>query len=369
MKVLACPWVGHGDDGKKLNLRRYGNPYIRIRPDETLLTVSHHETPPPLFLCIRAFIDVMFNRILFPTDGSDGAAVALDHLSDLATHHNATVHVLHVAETTQDSVQRIQGDNVDELVQEGVPLVREAARQAQQRGVDTVTEVLQGKPYRKIVEYAETNDFDLVGIPTHGRRGLERFLLGSTTERVVRWADVPVLTIQPDDDVTVTHPYQDILVPTDGSDCANQALGIGVDVTDSESAALHLLSVITTTALGVDLRIDIQMEMLEESARELLDEAATFADDAGVEPTSKTVEYGPSIHRAILAYIDEHDIDLVVVGTHGRTGFDRYVLGSVTEYLVRTSPIPVLTVREPEPDTGDTEASIRESARPGEQNE
>jgi nucleotide-binding universal stress UspA family protein len=311
----------------------------------------------------------MFNRILFPTDGSDGAAVALDHLVDLATHHDATVHILNVADTAQDSALQIQEDDVDALVQEGKRLVREAATHAQQHGVDTVTEVLQGKPYRKIVEYADTNGLDLIVMPTHGRRGLERFLLGSTTERVVRRADVPVLTIQPDDDVSITHPYQDILVPTDGSDCANQALAIGVDVADIEGAALHLLSVIATAALGVDLRIDIQMEMLEESAHELLDEAAAFADDAGVESTSKTVQYGPSIHKAILAYIDEHDIDLVVVGTHGRTGFDRYVLGSVTEYLVRTSPIPVLTVREPDPETGDIEPSLRESARPGERDD
>jgi hypothetical protein len=55
-----------------------------------------------------------------------------------------------------------------------------------------------------------------------------------------------------------------------------------------------------------------------------------------------------------LTYIEEHDIDLVVVGTHGRTGFDRYVLGSVTEYLVRTSPIPALTVPAPNPDTGES---------------
>ncbi|RMB08368.1 universal stress protein family protein [Haloplanus aerogenes] len=74
-------------------------------------------------------------------------------------------------------------------------------------------------------------------------------------------------------------------------------------------------------------------------------------DDAGIEPTSKAVEYGPSIHKVILTYIEEHDIDLVVVGTHGRTGFDRYVLGSVTDYLVRTSPIPVLTARAPPTDT------------------
>mgnify|MGYP000681133820 CR=1 FL=1 len=289
----------------------------------------------------------MFSRILFPTDGSDGAAFAFDHVLDLAARHDATVYILNVAETTQNGLLKIRGDDVDALEQEGDRIVREAAEQADKRGVDTVTDVVRGEPYREIVDYAEKHGLDLVVMPTHGRRGLERFLLGSTSERVVRRADVPVLTIRPDDDVTISHPYQNVLVPTDGSNCANQALAIGVDVADAEDAALHLLSVVAIPTLGADARPDIRMELLEESAHELLDEAAAFADDAGVDAASTTVEYGPSIHQAILTYIDDHDFDLVVVGTHGRTGFDRYVLGSVTEYLVRTSPIPVLTVREP----------------------
>lgn len=69
--------------------------------------------PPHLFFCIGAIIEVMFNRILFPTDGSDGAAAALDHLVDLATHHDATVHILNVADTAQDSALQIQEDDVD----------------------------------------------------------------------------------------------------------------------------------------------------------------------------------------------------------------------------------------------------------------
>jgi len=293
----------------------------------------------------------MLERILFPTDGSDGAAFAFDHVLDLAVRHDATVHILTVADTTENGMLQIGGDDVTALEQDRDQIVREAAEQAHQRGVETVTKVRQGEPYREIIDDAERHGLDLIVMPTHGRRGLERFLLGSTSERVVRRADVPVLTIRPDDDVTVTHPYENVLVPTDGSDCANQALAIGVDIADGEKAALHLLSVIAITALGTDARPDIQMEALEESAHELLDEATAFADGAGVEPASKSVEYGPSIHQAILTYIEVHDIDLVVVGTHGRTGFDRYVLGSVTEYLVRTSPIPVLTVRAPETDT------------------
>jgi nucleotide-binding universal stress UspA family protein len=302
-------------------------------------------------LCVRTVVEVVFEEILFPTDGSEGAAFAFEHVLDLAARHDATVHVLNVADTTQDGLLEIRGDDVDALEREGDRIVRQAAERADEQGVETVTEVVRGEPYHEIVDYAERHGLELIVMPTHGRRGLERFLLGSTSERVVRRADVPVLTMRPDDDVTISHPYQDVLVPTDGSECANQALAIGVDVADAEDAALHLLSVIAITALGADARPDIRMEMLEESAHELLDEAAAFADDAGVDAASTAVEYGPSIHRAILTYIDDHDIDLVVVGTHGRTGFDRYVLGSVTEYLVRTSPIPVLTVRAPVPDT------------------
>ncbi|WP_433629330.1 universal stress protein [Halomicrococcus sp. NG-SE-24] len=290
----------------------------------------------------------MFDQILFPTDGGDGATVAFDHVLDIATAHDATAHIVNVADTTQMSTTRIQGKVVDTLEQEGEQIVHETADRAKQRGVTTVTEVVQGEPYRTIIDYADLHNVDLIVMPTHGRQGLERFLLGSTTERVVRRANVPVLTIRPDDDSTIEYPYQNVLVPTDGSDCANQALAMGVDVAKADGAAFHLLSVIAIASLGVDVRSDLQMSALEEQADELIEDARAFAETAGVESISRSVEHGPSIHRAILSYIDEHDVDLVVVGTHGRTGFDRYVLGSVTEYLIRTSPIPVLTVREPD---------------------
>ncbi|MDF9744479.1 universal stress protein [Natrinema salsiterrestre] len=294
----------------------------------------------------------MYTQILFPTDGSEGASVAFDHVLDIAAAHDSTVHVLNVADTTRDSVVRMRGDVVDVLEREGDRIVGDAVDRARERNVNAVSEVRQGTPYSTIIDYADSRAIDLVVMPTHGRRGLERFLLGSTTERVVRRADVPVLTLTPDGE-SVTYPYRDVLVPTDGSDCAREALTVGVEIADAEDAALHLLSVITTTSLGVDVRSDIQLTTLEESARTILEGAASFAGDAGVDPVSETIEAGPSIHDAICAYIDGHDIDLVVVGTHGRTGFDRYLLGSVTEQLVRTSPIPVLTVRESQSEAED----------------
>lgn len=284
--------------------------------------------------------------MLFPTDGSEGAAEVLGHAIEIAARYDAALHLLHVADTTIDSVVRVQADIIDVLEKEGEEVVAEAAERARGVGVETVTEVLQGEPFQTIVDYAQTRDIDLIVMPTHGRRGLPRFLLGSTTERVVRQSDVPVLTVQTGGDRPIEYPYRNVLVPTDGSGCARAALEMGTDITKSEGAALHLLSVIAIASLGADVRSDIQTSMLEERAETILDEASSYASEAGVQPVAEIVEYAPSIHKAILKIVEEHDIDLVVVGTHGRTGIDRYLLGSVTEYLIRTSPIPVLTVRQ-----------------------
>jgi nucleotide-binding universal stress UspA family protein len=292
----------------------------------------------------------MFDKLLFPTDGSDGAAV-FDHVLDVAEAHDATVHVVNVADTTRESVTQVRGQVIDALEQAGARTVREAASRASDRGVPTVTDVLQGEPYRTIVDYATTYDIDLVIMPTHGRRGLERFLLGSTTERVVRRSDVPVLTIRPDDDVSVRYPYRTVLVPTDGSDPSAAALSVGADLARTASANLHLLSVVDVTSLGVDVRTDIQATALEESAETILEAAADRAREADVDPAVTAVEFGGSISRTIRTYVADHDVDLVVMGTHGRTGFDRYVLGSVTARLVRTAPVPVLTVRGATDDT------------------
>jgi len=288
----------------------------------------------------------MFDKLLFPTDGSDGAAAVFDHVLALADAHDATVHVVNVADTTRESVTTVRGRVVDALEQAGAETVQQAATQASERGVPTVTEVLQGEPYRTIVDYADTYDIDLVVMPTHGRRGLERFLLGSTTERVVRRAEVPVLTIRPDDDVSVRYPYRTVLVPTDGSDPAAAALDVGLDVATAAAAAVHLLSVVDVTSLGVDVRADIQAAALEEGAHDVVDAAAERATAAGIDPTT-AVEFGGSVPAVVRSYVTDNDVDLVVVGTHGRTGFDRYVLGSVAEALVRTAPVPVLTVRGP----------------------
>jgi len=95
------------------------------------------------------------------------------------------------------------------------------------------------------------------------------------------------------------------------------------------------------------------VDALVEGAEETVMEAAATAEEAGVDSV-EAVEVGSSATRGIQSYIDENDIDLVVMGTQGRTGVKRYLLGSVAERTVRTtSPVPVLTVSDPGDEAGD----------------
>jgi nucleotide-binding universal stress UspA family protein len=137
--------------------------------------------------------------------------------------------------------------------------------------------------------------------------------------------------------------YDNVLVPTDGSDASLEAVDHAIDVARTFDATLHTLYVVELSALPAEFDPARVYDELEEEGRSAVGVVTDRADEADV-PVKAYVGSGPP-HRAILDYVDEHDVDLIVMGTHGRTGLDRYLLGSVTEKVVRLSSVPVLTVR------------------------
>ena len=285
----------------------------------------------------------MFDRILFPIDDSDGVAAVRDSVYALAAAHDATLHVLNVADTAHDSVTRIGDQVVDALEQTGEQLVAETARQAAERGISTQTAVIQGGVAATITEYAETAEIDCIVMPTQGRKGIEERLLGSTTERVSRETTVPLLTLRPDA-APLSTPIERLLVPTDGSDTAAAALDVGIDLAVADTSTLHLLSVVDTSLFGGDIQAEQYADSLTEAATGITDDARDRATAAGVGEVITAVEDDRSVAEGIRSYAAEAEADCIVVGTHGRTGLDRYLLGSVTETLIRTSPVPVMVV-------------------------
>lgn len=138
----------------------------------------------------------MYHRILVPTDGSDGTERAVEHAIALAADLDAGLDVLHVTDTSNYPLDGHSRQFLRAAERAGDESLREVIERARERGVDRVTAtVRQGVPYRMILDYVDETDVDLVVMGTHGRRGLDRFLLGSTTERVVRGADVTVLSV------------------------------------------------------------------------------------------------------------------------------------------------------------------------------
>ncbi len=139
----------------------------------------------------------MYDEILVPTDGSDAAARALDHALNLAEQYDSRIHGLYVVDANAYSTLEAGTDVViSALEEEGEESVQVVADRAADAGIDVVTDVVTGTVHRSIIEYADEHDVDLILMGTHGRRGLDRYLLGSVTEKVVRASDVPVLTIR-----------------------------------------------------------------------------------------------------------------------------------------------------------------------------
>ena len=141
--------------------------------------------------------------------------------------------------------------------------------------------------------------------------------------------------------------YDTILVPTDGSAAVVEAVERAVDLAERYDATVHALYVVDSSAYGtLDMSTSVVVDALEDEGETAVSYVAEEAEAAGVPVETAVVTGTP--HRMIMDYIDDHDVDMVVMGTHGRRGFDRFLLGSVTEKVVRTAPVPVMTVRVPD---------------------
>lgn len=288
----------------------------------------------------------MYEDILLPFDGSEGAAAVLHHASEIAHWAGATIHVLFVADTTRDSVTVVEDEVVDALVHRGEEIVEQAANTLDTIGVSYDTDVVQGDPSPTIVEYAERFDHDLIVMPTHGREGLSRYLIGSVSEKVVRLSPIPVLTARMQPDEQLAFPYENILVPTDGSPGATHAAHHGLSLAAALDATVHVLSVVDDTSLGLDIRSIVSEQDFERVSTDAVDEIVNETETYGVTETVTRIEHGSPVEE-IREYIQSNEIHTVVMGTTGRRTTDRILVGSVAEKTVRSATVPVITVARP----------------------
>lgn len=299
-------------------------------------------------------------RILCPIDFSDFSRRAFDHAVALARWYGSTITLLHVYSSAPVAAYA-PGSPMHPAVAL-TPTDREAILAAMRRFAEeevgpTATleyEAREGAVASEILAAADASDLIVMG--THGRSGFERLLLGSITERVLRKAVCPVLTVPrrtPDAVPSAPALFTNILCATDFSDCATHALNHAMSLAQEASArltVLHVVEVLPEWPRDTDGAIRARPRDMEAYVAEIEQEReerlrAAVPESVRMYCTVDTVLARGAAYREIVRVAAERRSDLIVLGIHGRGATDLLFFGSTTQHVVRQASCPVLTVR------------------------
>lgn len=296
----------------------------------------------------------MFKRIIVPLDGSDLAEIAIRPALELARISGGEIILISVPVYRPVVVPGAMGYGVPQTEstlevgrEEVEQYLAQVRRKHLQADVKMRTMVLSGDAAGAIVDSAEEEEADLIAMTTHGYSGLTRWMLGSVTERVLRAAPCPVLVMRHDT------PINHVLITLDGSRWAEEALEPALHVARCFKSKVTLLRADTEEQLNA-----LEMGLLRMAgsalARGVAQDDKCFACDyveqiaeqyqqpgeeiAAIAPLGKPAE-------VILETIEKEGVDLIAIATHGYSGLERWVFGSVTEKVLRKADCAMLIVR------------------------
>jgi nucleotide-binding universal stress UspA family protein len=293
------------------------------------------------------------SRLVVPTDFSTTSDAALAYAKTVAEQFGASLHLVHAFDDPFTTAAFATEAYAPVPLSLRENLLRDAERRLAERlpldertRFNGTVEIVSGIPATAIVNYAGSLGADLIVMGTHGRGGMAHLLLGSVAERVVRTALCPVLTIREARQRTV----QQILVPTDFSQTSDAALDYAYLLAERFGASLQLLHVVDDPFITEGLTPEAYIAEAPTVRTALLRNAQArlahrvVPSHAAALRIDREVLFGNGA-RTIAEYAAARGVDLIVMGTHGRSGVAHFVIGSVAERLVRTAPCPVLTVR------------------------
>ncbi len=293
----------------------------------------------------------MFKQILVPVDFSERAKAAFGHGALFATAFRASLELLHVIEDAPHQSTWFGAAEYRQLAALREQALKNA--EASLRGLISDLHIAQGAPVATSVEageiastiatHAKRVGTELIVTATHGRTGLSHLLMGSVCERILRHAPCPVLVARG----TTAGKLPDIrnvVVAVDLSEHSKRALDLGAATAAKFGASLDVLHSWEAPYFAPNVELDAELfKRIREGAQA---ELRSFLDKCDLPEglNVKTTELSGGATATINDYITAKKPDLLVMGTHGRSGFKHMILGSVAETVIRYAPCPTLVV-------------------------
>ncbi len=283
----------------------------------------------------------MTRRILVATDFSTRSDRALRRAILLARQASAELILIHVIDDDQPRrLVESQEQAVAALLQELTLTVRDGDGIACEN-----PRVSLGCPFEEIVRAAEELSADLIVIGPHRRQILRDNFLGTTAERTIRESRAPVIMANG----MPAGPYRSILIATDFSECSAAAAETAKALGLVDHGQIIVLHVLDAPEGGPIVRASMSMQewenRLAEESESASQELERFMRKAGLVAARQVIEPDEeSTAMAIDNFAKAAQVDLIVIGTHGRTGLEKWMLGSVAESMLRTAQMDVLAI-------------------------
>ena len=300
----------------------------------------------------------MYTQMLVPLDGSKTAEKVLPYARYLVGKFKIPVRLLAVIDIAEMATH-ISADKarfLDTMIEDGVRSSENYLREVAKTfpGAEVKCTVEKGRAKEVIIEKGQADTGMLITMATHGRSGLNRFLLGSIAEKVLRGTANPLLLVRATQDVKSEGEanLKSIIVPLDGSELAESVIPMVVGVAkklDLEVVLFRAYHVPYTPYAGNEgyyagINYNELIASVRDEANEYLEKKTAEVKKLGVNEVKYASKEGIASDE-IIALGRETPDNLIAMCSHGRTGMERWVVGSVTETVVRHSDEPVLVVR------------------------
>ena len=299
---------------------------------------------------------ISIKTILCPVDFFPASDAAVNYAAGLAANYEAGIHLLHVITPLPAMPYEYAIDAspiVKSMEDEAKAELENLADKVKAAGISVDYEVRAGDVYEEIKRSIDIVKPQLVVMGTHGRRGVERWFMGSTTEKLLRHSPVPLITITGTGEKAGIPRFRRILVTTDFSEGTADALAYAFSVAQENESQITLLHVVHDVAADVSGKYrDTLIQGVRKQLDDLVPAEATPWCDVNTE-----VETGVP-YRIILRAIEDQKIDLLVMNIHGKGMLDRALLGSTAERVVRVAPCPVMLIPP-------LKRRLKRKARPG----